>query len=136
MKKRIWVKFGLVVVTLLLVVHFYKKINSVKIELNKDNLNLYAIEVRTPWTSIYTKDPDEINEVLEYVNEFVYYKEGKKKQLNQSPDARIMLYTKDGSNREVVERIYFYGDVAIYSRVSRYKAPKDLYSRIEKLGKR
>ena len=95
-------------VTLLLVVHFYKNKFS-KIELNKDNLNLYAIEVRTPWTSIYTKDPDEINEVLEYVNEFVYYKEGKKKQLNQSPDARIMLYTKDGSNREVVERIIFMG---------------------------
>lgn len=71
-------------------------------------------------------DEYEINKVLEYVNEFIYYKEEGKRQYNQSPDVRIVLSDKDGTEITAIEDIYFYDDVEIYNGKSIYKAPKDI----------
>lgn len=129
MKKLIITLCILTIIIVLLLVAY--NLFIVKIKLETDVLDVKSIEVHTPGVKkdIYTKDENEILQVIKAIEGIRYYKGKDFVIYSETPDAYIALFDKDG---KVIEEIEYFGDVAVHKK-NMYRMIPFTYLRLEKL---
>lgn len=126
--KKLIITFCIVLAVIVIAWLVYTQL-TVKIALDINNINVAAVQVRSPGGNLYTKDGNKIQEVIKHLNSIKYYKKNGLEIYNTTPDADIAFYDKDGN---IIDKIYFYGYVTVH-KDNRYGMMPFTYSSLEKL---
>lgn len=129
MKKHLYKLYVLIGIILSISLVYMKL--TVSILFNISNTDVAAIEIHTPGVKkdIYTEDKNKITEIVKQLNTTRYCRMSSSEELNNSADAYISIFNKDG---KVIDEIEYYGDVVVYNS-NRYGLLPFTYAKLENL---
>lgn len=128
MKMKIVLCVLLVLVTILAIGFLVLNMRTVNIELNQSNIERINI-IGFGSITLDTKDKTNISNSIKYFNSISYLRKFKRQNHNNTPDASLTLYDKDGKE---IDKIEFYGDLVEYNGEQYKVFPFMNYDKLEK----
>lgn len=128
MKMKIVLCVLLVLVTILAIGFLVLNMRTVNIELNQSNIERINI-IGFGSITLDTKDKTNISNSIKYFNSISYLRKFKRQNHNNTPDASLTLYDKDGKE---IDKIEFYGDLVEHNGEQYKVFPFMNYDKLEK----